>query len=60
MSLDFHRPASGGWLVIKDTQTGEVVYEGHGSGDEMCAILSHLGVIHEYYEYPDDEFEEKF
>lgn len=60
MALEFHTPYSGDWLVIIDTQTGETVYEGHGDGDEIIAVMNHLGVDYGYTEHPDKEFEEKY
>jgi len=60
MALEFHTPYSGDWLVIRDSGTGDIVYEGHGDGDEMYAVLDYLCVDHEHTEHPDDEFEEKY
>lgn len=57
--LEFHTPASGDWLVIIDTQTGESVYEGHGS-DAIYYVLQHCGILYTQQEHSDDIFEEKF
>lgn len=53
-------PESGDWLVIEDVDSGAVVYSGHGSGDELWAVLDYLRVNYNYEELPDDEYEEKY
>lgn len=60
MSLEFHTPSSGDWLVILDTQTGEEVYSGHGSGDQMWAVMEHCGISYDCTEHNEEEYEEKF
>lgn len=57
--LEFHTPASGDWLVIIDTQTGETVYEGHG-GAAIYYVLQHFNILYTQQEHSDDIFEEKF
>lgn len=53
-------PESGDWLVIEDVDSGDVVYSGHGSGDELWAVLDYLRVEYNYEELPDNEYEEKY
>lgn len=60
MKLEFHTPYCGDWLVIIDSETGKQIYSGHGSGDEIYAILDHAKIEHEWIEHPDEEYEEKY
>ena len=60
MKLEFHTPYNGDWLIIIDSETGKEIYSGHGSGDEMYAVLEYAKIENEWIEHPDKEFEEKF
>lgn len=60
MKLEFHTPEAGDWLVIINSETGEEVYSGHGSGDQLDELLAYLGVEYSKTEHPDQEYEEKF
>lgn len=60
MSLEFHTPESGDWLVIKDSQTDKQIYSGHGSGDQIWEILEYFKIPYKQFEHPDEEYEEKY
>jgi len=59
-SLKFIIPERGDWLVIEDAESGQTIYSGHGSGDEMWAVLDYLRVSYNYEQLPDSEYEEKY
>lgn len=58
--LEFHTPASGDWLVIKDSENNKTIYEGHGSGDQIWEVLEYLAIRYKQIEWPDEEYQEKF
>lgn len=56
----FYSPHSGGWTVVMD-ENSEMIYSGHDNLTMMVRdILSSCGVNYEYYEMPDEEYEEMF
>ena len=60
-TLEFHVPESGGWTVVKDKDTGEIIYSGHErAGNLSLDILQYLGVEHKVIEYDDLSFEYEF
>jgi hypothetical protein len=60
VDLEFITPKSGDWLIVKDVSSDEVIYSGHGSGDQIYAILNYLRVTAKFTELPDEQFEEEY
>lgn len=58
--LEFHSPYCGDWVVVVDSITKEEIYRGHRDLSVVWTLLDHYGIEVDYFDYPDEEYGEKF